>query len=58
MKLPAKPLTPPVEADGLLALLLELEQDVHGARLGVALDLGVLRLDAVEIVELVEPQQG
>src|SRR5208283_5042696 len=46
-----------LQADGLLALFLQFEQEVDGAIFGVALDLrGLVRIQLVEIVQLVQPQ--
>ena len=46
------------QADGLFALLLELQKNVHGALLDVALDLGVLRLHRLEIIQLIQAQKA
>src|SRR5271154_5763413 len=46
------------EADGLLALFLHLQLDVHGAGLHVLFQLGILRLDRLEISQLVQSQQA
>ena len=48
----------PLQSDRLFPLLLELQIDVHRAFLGIPLDFGVLRLDLLEIVELVKPQDA
>src|SRR5207302_5887427 len=48
-----------LQANGLFALFLELEVDVDGAFLIVALDLrSLVRLDPVEVVELIEAQNA
>ncbi len=48
-----------VEADGVLALFLELEQQVDGAVVGVLAGSRVLvGLEGLEVVELVEAQEG
>src|SRR2546430_290954 len=48
-----------LQADGLLALLLELEVDVDGAFFIVALNLGgLVRFDLVEVIELIEAQDS
>ncbi len=48
-----------VHADGVLALLLHLEQQVHGAGLGILVGLGVLiHLERLEVLQLVQAQQA
>ena len=48
-----------MQADGLLALFLQLEIDIDGAFLGVLLELdGFIGVDFVEIIELVEAQDA
>ena len=44
------------EADGLFPFFVHLQPDIHRTGLHVALQLGVLRFDDVEVAELVEPQ--
>src|SRR5882762_2295107 len=46
------------QTDGLLPFFLELEKNVHGALLDVALDFGILGLDLLEVIELVEAQEA
>ena len=49
----------PLQSDGLLALFLELEIEIDGAILGVALDLdGFVFLDALEVIELIEAKDA
>ena len=48
-----------LQADGLLAFFFQLEVEIDGAFLGVALDLdGLVFFDALEIVELVEAEDA
>ena len=48
-----------VQADGVLALFLDLEQQVHGAGFGILMGLGVLiHLERLEVLQLVEAQQA
>ena len=48
-----------VEADGVLALLLDLEEEVDGAGFGVLMSLGVLiDLERLEVFKLIEAQQA
>ena len=48
-----------VDADGVLALLLQLDEQVDGAGVGVLVRLDVLvGLEGVEVVELVQAQEG
>ena len=48
-----------VQADGVLALLLDLEQQIHGAGFGILVGFGVLiDLERLEVLELVEAQQA
>src|SRR5260370_27917221 len=46
------------QTDGLFAFFLELEKDVHRALLDVSLDFGILGLDGLEVIELIETQQA
>ena len=48
-----------VEADGVLALFLDFEQQVDGAGFGILVGFGVLvDLERVEVLQLVEAQQA
>ena len=47
-----------LQADGLFALFLQLEHNVDGALLGVALDLRLFGFDFVEIIQLVEAKNA
>src|SRR5208337_2849233 len=52
-----QPADAPLQANRLLALFLQLQQQVDGAVFRVALDLrGLVRIQLVEIVQLVQPQ--
>ena len=46
------------QADGLFTFFLELQEYVHRALFDVALDLGILRLDGLKIIELIQAQQA
>ena len=46
------------QADRLLTFFLELEQNIDGALLGIALDLRILGFDFIEIVQLVETKNA
>ncbi len=57
--MPERPLTPAVQADRVLALFRDLEEQVDSARFGVLVRLGILiDLQRVEVVELVEAQEA
>jgi hypothetical protein len=59
MKVPESPLMTAVQADGVLALFLQLQQQIDGAVVGVLAALGVLvGLQHVEVVQLVQAQDG
>ena len=58
MKLPASPLTPPVKLMDCLPFSFTFRMNIHRARLHVALQLRIFRLDRIEIVELVQPQNA
>ncbi len=48
-----------IEADGVLALLLDLQQQVHGAGVCVLMRLGVLfDLERLEVLQLIQAKQA